>query len=305
MKYYAGLDIGGTNGRLKIKSANGEILGTYQAEGCSINTDGYEKSRLRCRALVLPALQSLSLSPADCAGICVAASGIDSPSLADDCSRIFEEMGFGHQMIQVMNDCEVFLHLSEGAAFVIISGTGSICVGRDKNNRVVRTGGWNHILSDEGSGFDLGLRFLQAAANTLDGRSPVSRLSAMVIQESGLNSLDAMNDYINQNLFEKSKIGRFSLTGYQAALQGDETALAIHQSGADALFTLIHDTIIKLDPTGNTEADLWLWGSVLLNNQILRQMLADKLSLAFPSLRIQLPKVSALDAALSCAEKNL
>lgn len=91
MNYYAGMDIGGTNGRLKLKDGDGNILGEFTGPGCSINTDGYDKSRSRCRELVLPALKELELNPSDCMGICVAASGIDSPGYEKMCRDIFEE----------------------------------------------------------------------------------------------------------------------------------------------------------------------------------------------------------------------
>ena len=88
MNYYAGMDIGGTNGRLKLKDGGGNILGEFTGPGCSMNTDGYDKSRTRCRELVLPALKELGLNPSDCMGICVAASGIDSPG--------YEKIGRAH-----------------------------------------------------------------------------------------------------------------------------------------------------------------------------------------------------------------
>ena len=47
MNYYAGMDIGGTNGRLKLKDGGGNILGEFTGPGCSMNTDGYDKSRTR------------------------------------------------------------------------------------------------------------------------------------------------------------------------------------------------------------------------------------------------------------------
>ena len=307
MRYYAGLDIGGTNGRLKICDADGIELGTFQGDGCSINTDGYEKSRLRCRGLVLPGLQALKLKPEDCAGICVAASGIDSPALEAAIRDIFEEIGFRPEVLQVMNDCEIFLHLSEGVSLVLIAGTGSICFGRGMDGRIARTGGWNHILSDEGSGFDMGLKVLKSAADAIDARIPTSMVTEIVIRESGLDSLEALNDFINEHLFEKSGIARFALIGYRAAALGDETALAIHQCCADALYGLVSDTLHKLDlmlDGSQLAADLWLWGSVAVKNQLLRQMLTERLNRDFPFLHIKVPRCSALDVAVTIAAKN-
>lgn len=307
MNYFAGLDIGGTHGRLRCCAVDGTELGTFQSDGCSINTDGPEKSRLRCRKLVLPALQSMGLSPDECDGICVAASGIDSPSLEKSIRDTFEEMGFRPEILYVMNDCEIFLHMSDGISLALISGTGSICFGRNEQGYVVRTGGWNHIVSDEGSGFDMGLKVLKATADAIDERIPSSLLTEMVIQESGISDLETWNDFINKHLFEKSAIAKFALTGYQAASLGDETALSIHRICADALYGLVADTLRKLEFAKyekQKQADLWLWGSLLVKNHILREMLIDKLAESYQEVRVGIPECSALDVAVRIAAKR-
>jgi len=297
--YYAGLDIGGTNGRLKICGSAGEILGEFTAPGCSLNTDGAEKSRLRYRDLVLPALQELNLEPGCCQGICVAASGIDSPSDEQVCRSSFEEMGFPHEKLLVLNDCEVFLHMTEDPALVVISGTGSVCFGRDGNGSIYRTGGWNHIISDEGSGFDMGLKTLKAVGDDLSGRIKCPVLTPLIIKETGLDTLEKIDDFINANLMEKSEIARLSLFAYQAAVLGDHEAIRIHWECGEALWGLIWDTKTKM--AAADKLSLWLWGSVLVKNDIIRGMVEEKVREGLPGTKIGIPEMSALDTALKVA----
>ncbi len=299
--YYAGLDVGGTNGRLKVCDPTGNLLGEFTAPGCSLNTDGAEKSRLRYRELVIPALMELKLDPGCCLGICVAASGIDTPFHEQECRSFFEEMGFLPDKLMVMNDCEVFLYLTKLPALVIVSGTGSVCFGRDENGSIYRTGGFNHIVSDEGSGFDLGLKVLRTVGNDLSGRGKSPILTPLFIKSTGLDTLGKIDDYINAYLMEKSRIARFSLLAYQAAVLGDETAMGIHRECADALWGLIHDTAAKMKTGG---LDLWLWGSLLVKNDILRGMVEEKVRNGLPEVRIAIPRITALDAALQAAEKS-
>jgi N-acetylglucosamine kinase-like BadF-type ATPase len=300
--YYAGLDIGGTNGRLKICGSDGEVLGEFTAPGCSLNTDGAEKSRLRYRDLVLPALQELNLKPGFCLGICVAASGIDSPSDEHDCRSSFEEMGFPHERLLVLNDCEVFLHMTEDPALVVISGTGSVCFGRDKKGSIYRTGGWNHIISDEGSGFDMGLKTLKAVGDDLSGRIKCPVLTPLIIKETGLDTLEKIDDFINANLMEKSEIARISLFAYQAAALGDHEAVRIHRECGDALWGLIRDTKAKMaGKSPEDKLNLWLWGSVLVKNDIIRSMVEEKVRVGLPGTEIGIPEMSALDTALKAA----
>lgn len=301
MKYYAGLDIGGSNGRIKVQSAEGTVLGEFQANGCSINTDGYEKSRQRYRELVLPVLDKLVLSPEDCEGICVAASGVDSPDILDNCREIFKDMGFHGQNIRILNDCEVFLHLTEEPALVLVSGTGSICYGRDMNHTVYRTGGWNHIISDEGSGFELGLELVRASADELDGRNKTQCLASMITDACHAHTLEKLNTFINENLFEKSRIAALAEVGYRAACEGDAVALHIHNKCGDRLFRLIQDTLNKMEIDRETEMKLWLWGSILVKNAIVRKRLIQKVREHAPFLDPGVPVMNALDAALGIA----
>lgn len=300
--YYAGLDIGGTSGRLKICDREGTVLGEFTAPGCSINTDGPVKSRLRYREMVLPVLDKLELSAASCLGICVAASGIDSPSDEHDCRAAFEEMGFLRDRLLVLNDCEVFLRMTDTPALVVISGTGSVCFGRDAKGEIFRTGGWNHILSDEGSAFDFGLKILKAVGEELSGRRKCPVLTPLITKETGLDSLEKLDDFMNANLMEKSQIARLSLLGYEAAKAGDKRAVEIHEECADALWGLIRDTVYKMDLSIPPEkVSLWLWGSVLVKNDMIRDLVKEKVQGKFPGMKIGIPQTSALDTALTAA----
>lgn len=301
MKYYVGIDMGGTNGRLQIRTETDQILGEFHGAGCSINTDGFAKSRMRFRQLIMEALQALGLQPEACGGICAAASGIDSPREEQACRSWLEELGFAGEKVLVLNDCEVFLYLSRDPALVLLSGTGSICCGRDRNGAKYRTGGWNHILSDEGSGFYFGLRYLQAAAEVLDRRRKETCLTRRMIQESGLDTLEKINQFVNSHLFEKSEIAKFSKIGYEAACQGDETAIAIHREGAEHLVRLVGDTWNKMGDGKPERADLWLWGSVLLNDKLLQKQVQTMLEQQFPWLRVRIPEKNALETAVWAA----
>lgn len=160
--FFAGLDIGGTSGRLILEDTSGQALGTYTSPGCTLNVSGYEESRLRYRELVLHALAAAGLEPAGCRGICVAASGIDTPEQAEQCRKIFLEMGFADESLRIVNDCEVFLVGRTQPAAILVAGTGSIAMARGSRGDIVRKGGWGQLLSDEGSAFHIGLQVLRA-----------------------------------------------------------------------------------------------------------------------------------------------
>ena len=105
MKFYAGLDVGGTSGRVKFSAEDKTLIGEYLGEGCAFNTEGYELGREKYRKLMDAALSKYELTSSDCLGICIAASGIDSKEQEMQMRGIFEEMGFAKE---VANRCMFF-----------------------------------------------------------------------------------------------------------------------------------------------------------------------------------------------------
>ena len=108
MKFYAGLDVGGTSGRVKFSAEDKTLIGEYLGEGCAFNTEGYELGREKYRKLMDAALSKYELKSSDCLGICIAASGIDSKEQEMQMRSIFEEIGFAKKRILAVNDCELF-----------------------------------------------------------------------------------------------------------------------------------------------------------------------------------------------------
>ena len=73
---------------------------------------------------------------------------------------------------EIMNDSRVALRAGtkDGVGVVLIAGTGSNCYGLNSDGQSAKSGGVDYILSDEGGGYDIGLRSLKAVARDLDSR---------------------------------------------------------------------------------------------------------------------------------------
>ena len=247
MRYYAGLDVGGTSGRVLFAKEDGTEIGQYEGIGCAFNTDGPVLGREKYTVLMQEALRAYLLAPEDCGGICTAASGVDSLQQEQDLADIFAALGFSRDRTMVLNDCEVFLHLTEEPSLVVISGTGSVCYGRNRRGHVFRTGGWNHVLSDEGSAFWIGLQAIRAAGETMDGRRQAEKLTAAVQEACGFRTLEKADVFVTQHLTDKRRIGRLSGLVGDLAAQGDAESVRILQEAADQVFALVRDTAVRME----------------------------------------------------------
>ena len=74
-----------------------------------------------------------------------------------------------------------------GPGVAVISGTGSNVFGVGPDGRTWRSGGWGHILGDEGSGYWLGVESIRAALRDLDASGPptgAQRCGARVLRRA-------------------------------------------------------------------------------------------------------------------------
>jgi N-acetylglucosamine kinase-like BadF-type ATPase len=92
--------------------------------------------------------------------------------------------------VEVLSDAQI-AHLGAlggGPGVLILAGTGSIVIGRDRAGRWARAGGFGPLLGDEGSGFWLGRAWLRAttqgedflpARRLIQSRDPVRGIAAL------------------------------------------------------------------------------------------------------------------------------
>ncbi len=138
------------------------------------------------------------------------------------------------------NDLETALAAVDGqvkttpaAQILILSGTGSCCFGRTPDNRTARVGGWGHIIGDKGSGYEIGLNGLKAAAHQLDCDGQWSVLGQNLLQALLLNEPEDLIDWAKTA--SKPDIAALAIQVFGAAAQGDKIAAGILKAAAESL----------------------------------------------------------------------
>jgi N-acetylglucosamine kinase-like BadF-type ATPase len=90
--------------------------------------------------------------------------------------------------VGVDHDCRIALAggLSGRPGMVQIAGTGSSTFGVNASGESWRAGGWGQLISDEGSGYWLGVQAMQTAVRAFDGRLPPTLLLRKVETTSAI-----------------------------------------------------------------------------------------------------------------------
>ena len=159
-------------------------------------------------------------------------SGVDSDR---DHTLLLPHLRTLAEAVRLTNDAELALGALPGCVGVaLIAGTGSIALGRNASGAQARAGGWGHLLGDEGSGYDIGRRALQAATQAADGRGPPTQLLARIL---GAWELHDAEDILGRvyPLGEKAVIARLSRLVFEATQAGDRVASEIARRAAAEL----------------------------------------------------------------------
>jgi N-acetylmuramic acid 6-phosphate etherase len=137
------------------------------------------------------------------------------------------------------NDLETALYAAPGsmqenvARILILSGTGSCCFGKTPDGKMVKVGGWGHILGDKGSGYEIGLRALKASLYYYDRDGTWPRLGERVLRALMLNE---PNDLIGwAHGATKREVAAIALEAFGAWEEQDRIATDILEAAASSL----------------------------------------------------------------------
>jgi N-acetylmuramic acid 6-phosphate etherase len=177
---------------------------------------------------------------------------------------------------------------------LILSGTGSCCFGRKPDGKTVRLGGWGHILGDRGSGYEIGLRALQAAVTHLDRHGQWPPLGEEILRALQWNEPDDLIDWVRHA--EKTEVASLAVPVFAAAKRGDHLAQKILFDAAISRARDGVDCARRLVKPG-ASVEFILSGSILLQQPGMARKVTTRLRELWPGARITpLPRESAWGA---------
>lgn len=296
MRYYLGIDGGGTRTTACLCDQEGRVLCRAQAGGSNFYADGFNKARAELRTVVQEVRQALGRDVLSCAFIGSSAIEYeaDETLVRRLCDGVLECPVFMHS--------DVYIALMAHAAgrlpaCMLISGTGSCAAAAGRDGAVRHWGGWGHLLGDDGSAYGIALAGLRAAVRAFDGLAPQTALCAAAVDEYALNTPRDLIDRLSPRA-AKADIARFAQRVDQCAKQGDEAARAILLEAGNSLARL---AAVCLRESGCRQ--IGLYGSVLTCNQAVRGQFDQELDVLLPGARgrpLALPpEAGALLAAIA------
>lgn len=302
MQYYLAADGGGSKTKVICADRDGNVVGEGLAGPASLTATSVGAAGFNLREGVRQAAERLP-EGSRIVSFVMGLAGMDTEPEEKTAREIFGD-SLAHFHIEkfiLVND--IVIALESGTdnenAIALISGTGSNCYGRNEKGISAKVSGLDFLLTDQGSGYNIGWHVLKAAAKSYDGRGPKTVLESLICQHFHVENVAHLKTRIYNPPLTKPEIAELSKVCHQALIQNDLVARAIIDYQIKEMMLMIATVASKLS-LDKSPFDCVLTGGVILIEYV-KQHLESEVRKRFPQANIVFPEKKPVYGALKLA----
>lgn len=146
-------------------------------------------------------------------------------------------------------------------------------------------GGGRHIIGDEGSGYDIGIKAIKAALKSFDKRGEKTILEGDILDFLKLKSHEDLINYIYRSGVTKKEIASLTRVVNSAYIKGDLVSKRILKEAARELFLSVK-AVVEVLSMQNKKVVLTTAGGVINNINYLYDEFRKFLNLNYPKVKI-------------------
>lgn len=286
MAYIVGIDGGGTKTAVTITRDQDDSLFSFTVG--PINYNGGDADTIAANFVeIINQMKLYCVDLQEVSHICIGAAGISNPQVTRFLEQHVRNNGYTGPLT-ITGDQETALYGAQNAmqGIILIAGTGSICFGVNEQGERHRTGGYGHLIDDEGSGYSIGRDLLSVLVQAEDGRKTGTLIPAMVYEQLGFSTVKEIVGFVYDKNTTKKDIAQLAPIMTAACEKGDAHALAIAEKCAANLYELVVPVIERLKLVDRPVA---IAGSVLQKSRFVKEALERKLIQSYPQTKLMLP----------------
>ncbi len=226
MGYFVGIDGGGSKTAVWCADEKGQIIGKGKSGPTNLTTTDVATAVGNLKSAISQAVKELASPRFE--AVVMGLAGMDTAAELDQAKNTFSEVFLGFQFPEVTMVNDAMIALKSGTdnsnAMVVIAGTGSNCIGRNAQGQEAKSGGLDYWLSDEGSGFAIGVSALKAVVQATDGRGELTALRQPLLQHFNCTSTSDLKTVVYGSEFSKREMAEIARIVVKAAENGDRVA---------------------------------------------------------------------------------
>ncbi len=248
MKYFLGVDVGGSKTHALIADETGQGIGFGSAGPGNWEAVGYDGLTEVLQAITSQALKMAGVSMTQIAGAGLGLAGFDWPSQRQAHLDAIRPLQLKTDP-QIVNDATlgILAGAEAGWGVSVVSGTGCNCRGWSKDHKREGrgVGGANHWSGEAAGGWDIAARAMRAVSFEWTRRGPATALTPAFLKLTGAKDLDDLVEgmYLGRYDFDQSA----AMLVFETAAQGDPRALDVVRWAGDELGQMACGVIKQLD----------------------------------------------------------
>ena len=228
MKYYLGVDVGGTKTHALVADETGQAVGFGTGGPGNWEGVGYDGLTRVLLDVSARAAQRAGIGIDQIAGAGLGIGGYDWPCERQDHLNAIQPLGLNCPL-EVVNDATlgILAGASEGWGVSLVAGSGCNARGwsRDHKRQGRAVGGGGEWSGEYAGGYDIVARAMQAVTFEWLKRGPATALTQVLLEHTGATGLDDLVEgvYLQRFPFEPALV----LKIFETARKGDPDAQAV------------------------------------------------------------------------------
>jgi N-acetylglucosamine kinase-like BadF-type ATPase len=304
MRIFAGIDGGGTRTRLALADEEGMLIGYAEGDSCSFIDLGQEAARAELARVWSSGWGAAGAPPRPVDALFMGLGSVLSEADARTNCEMAVQLGLGEPG-NVRADNDAWNAHAGGlggqSGILLISGTGSACLGRGQSGSTWRAGGWGYLLNDIGSAYALGHDALIAATRDVDARGKPTSLTPLIRETLGLGNIKEIFRKIHHDGVPRSEIAALAPKVVARAEAGDAVSKDILRRNAKGLAEMTVTVARKLALEGPRIA---LTGGLITKAHSFRSMFLDELDSELPGFSLEKQGLDPVFGAVLLAREH-
>jgi len=307
LDYVLGVDGGGTKTIVQVADLSGKVVAESESGSSNYKSVGIKIAKENINKAIFKAIDMLNnLKEFTFKDACFGLAGNDS----NEDTKIYKEIIFNdviekyldRNKIIICNDTRIGLAAGSDSknGVMIICGTGSNCYGINEQGREAKVNGWDYILGDEGSGYEIGIKALRALMRAYDGRGESTLLSKTVLEDLNIKNISELIKWAYSDYFLKDRVAAIAKTVCKTAEMGDKISKKILKEEADEAIISVKTVVDKLG-LADKEFDLVFVGNVFKCEKYFKSVLMKKLKSKFTKINFKSLTKKPVEGAIKLA----
>lgn len=301
--YIIGIDGGGTRTVGILTTKTGQCLAQVQSGPSNYHVVGEAKTQAVLESVIGELCEKAEILSVSATHFCLGMAGLGRAEDRKVVGRICDKLGISKNRRILTHDAHIALvgGTEKQHGVIVISGTGAIVYGINANGDEARASGWGYLLGDEGSGYDIAIKGLQAVARAADGRGNPTELTNRILHRLERNEPSELIRWTHAA--SRDEIAQLAEVIFDTAQTTDAVATKIVDEAADELVCAAESVIKQLEFI--EPFDIVLSGGNLIHQPIFSDKLRHQLARIQPKASVLLPKHEPAYGAVLLAQASL